>query len=297
MLRLATAVWLLGTLAVAAPPTGRYKNIVDHMETLRARYPHLVSIFSIGTNDDNVEIYAMRISTAPQTVDPNKIGHFMVSTHHGNELAAPLFTMAFIEDLLVRYDSADLWRAGLHDQEFTIIPVLNVSGYNANQRHEHGRDPNRDYPNPCTSSPGGRLKSIARLMDFLKTRIFSGSVTVHGYDGSLTFPWGMHADDYHTQDHNEYTSIFQKAAAFNGYRVGTAADVVYPANGCYEDWVYWKHGMWSLLLELRNGSAKDIKDTVPAIAAFYDQLRASPSNKNQFLGNCLRSPGPDLRVE
>ncbi len=160
-----------------------------------------------------------------------------------------------------------------------------------------GQDPNRDYANPCLSTPGGKLKSIRQIQAFMKTRIFTGSVTVHGYDGSLTYPWGIYADNYETKDNNQYKSIFQKAAALNGYRTGTASDVVYPANGCYEDYAYWKHGMWSLLLELESGSPTDIADTVLAIHSFYDQLDASPSTQNQFEAKCTAGFLPDLRME
>lgn len=290
---LLVACLVLSTMAFGASPTGRYKTIVDQMTALEAKYPSLVKVFSIGTNDDGVDIFAFRISRSPQAVDGFKVGHLMVSTHHGNESATPLFTMKFVNNLVARYGN----EAALDDIEWTIVPVLNVSGYNANRREEKGQDPNRDYPNPCTAKPGGKLLSIKRVMDLAKSRIFSGSVTVHGYDGSLTYPWGLYTDKTHTEDHNQFDQIFSKAATLNGYRVGTAADIVYPANGCYEDFVYWKYGMWSLLLELASGSDSDINNTAKAIASFYDQLNSSPSDKNQFLGNCTAHRGPDRRVE
>jgi carboxypeptidase T len=293
MKRLLSAGLLAGSLAFGAAPTGRYKTIVDQMNALQSQYSGISHVYSIGQNDDGVDIFAMRVSRSPKVVDGFKVGHLMLSTHHGNELAAPQFTMKFIADLLSRYGN----EPALDTIEWTIVPVLNVSGYNANQRHEKGQDPNRDWPSPCTGAAGGKLKSIKLAMDLAANRIYSGSVTVHGYDGSLTYPWGMYTDNTHTQDHNQFHQIFEKAAKLNGYRVGTAADVVYPANGCYEDYAYWKHGMWSLLLELASGSASDIDSTVKAIAAFYDQLNSSPSDKNQFLGNCSRNQGPDLRVE
>lgn len=286
--------WMVvnGFALATTPPTGRYKTIVDQMQALQAKYPSLTSIFSIGENDDGVEMLAMRISRSPKLADGFKVGHLMVATHHGNESAAPVFAMRFIADLLARYGTDQT----LDDKEYTIVPVLNVSGYNNNRREEKGSDPNRDYAGPCTPHTTG-LKSIRNVIDLAKSRLFSGSVTVHGYAASLTYPWGLYTDNTHTQDHNQFEQISRKAAQMNGYSVGTAADVVYPANGCYEDYVYWKHGMWSLLLELASGSETDLKGTVKAIASFYDQLNASPSDKNTFLGKCTSHRGPDLRVE
>lgn len=281
----------------ANPPTGKYKKIVDALQALQQENASVSHIFSIGQNDEGTELYAIRISATPQVMDPTKIGQLVVSTHHGDETGAPLFTMKFIEDLLNRYQSDEFWKGRLADQEWTVVPVLNVSGYNATSRREYGKDPNRDYPSPCTSHPGGALKSIKTIIDFMATRIFTGTVTVHGYDGSLTYPWGMYLNDYKTLDDNQYRQIFQKAAAVNGYRYGTAAEIVYPANGCYEDYVYHKHGMWSLLLELSSGSESDITATVPAIAKYFELLDSSPSTKNQLTSSCTGDRGPDLRVE
>jgi carboxypeptidase T len=294
-------IWVLGfvlsAVAVSNPPTGRYKDIVDKMNLLQAQYAKFSETFSIGVNDDGVEIFALRVSLTPKLVDPKKVGHIVVSTHHGNELAAPIFTMHFTQKLLERYNSDDIFRGSLAETEWTIIPVLNISGYNAANRNEKGYDPNRDYPGPCISSPGGKLKSIRTLMDHMKTRSYTGSLTVHGYVGALTYPWGMSTSNTHTNDHNAFESITAKAASYNGYRYGTSTDVVYPCEGAYEDYAYWKHGMWSLLLELRNGSDQDIRDTAQAIASYFDQLESSPSTKNQMTGSCTRPIKPDLHNE
>lgn len=295
------SVFFLGIIftnsTFAAEPTGRYKNIVEQMKTLNTKYPQFTSIFSIGDNTEGVEIYAMRVSVTPQSVDTKKIGQLVVSTHHGNESAAPVFTMHFLEELLKRYSSTDLYRGNLADQEWTVIPVLNISGYNANNRHEYGQDPNRDYPGPCIAAQGGKLKSIRRMMDFMQTRTFAGSLTVHGYAGALTYPWGVSTNNTHTHDHNAFEKITAKAAKLNGYRYGTSTDIVYPCDGAYEDYAYYKFGMWSLLLELESGSANDIRTTSEAIMAYFDQLESSPSVKNQMTGQCNRNRMPDLRNE
>jgi len=292
-------VLLASTLTAATPPSGKYKVIVDKMQALQSQYPAYSSIFSIGQNDDGTEILAMRISLTPQVADANKVGHLVVATHHGNEGACPPFTAHFAEQLLKKYTSSEVFRGNLADTEWTLIPVLNVTGYNSNNRNEYGRDPNRDYPGPCNTLPGGKLKSIRLLMEHLNTRVYSGSLTVHGYVGSFTYPWGVDADDVHTHDHNQFDQITAKAAAINGYRYGTSTDIVYPADNTYEDYAYWKHGMWSLLLEMRNGSQSDIESTATASFAYFDALESSPSLKHQFTGNCHRGANkrPDLHLE
>lgn len=275
----------------------RYQKIVDRLNTLKGKYPLVSHIFSIGNNDDNVPLYAMRVSLTPTVADPQKIAHLVVGTHHGNELAAPEFAMYFLEQLLAKYSSSDLYRENFPDKEFVIIPVLNVSGYNAANRNEKGRDPNRDYPGPCFSAVGGKLKSIRAIMEHLTTRTYVGSLTVHGYVGALTYPWGVNVSNPQTLDQNAFEKITKKAAELNGYRYGTSTDVVYPVDGAFEDYTYWKHGIWSLLLELRDGSASDIQRTSDAIFTYFDGIDSSPSTKNQLTSACQRAGALDLHNE
>ncbi len=286
------------TLTVfGAPPTGRYKTALDALQKLQQQHPNTSALINIGTNDEGTDIIGLRVSVTPNQVDPRKIGHLLVATHHGNELKATDFALAFTQDLLRRYDSRALYSSRLADIEWTIIPVLNVSGYNVATRHENGHDSNRDYPGPCLSGPGGQVKSIQLMMNFLKSRTFAASVTVHGYIGTLTFPWGVNTTNTHSHDHNAYDRIFAQAASFNSYRYGTSTDLIYSAEGTFEDYVYWKHGIWSLLLELRDGSVSDIKASVPAVQTFFDQVDSSASTKNQMTGTCNKPGYADLRLD
>jgi len=275
----------------------RYQEIVNRLNALKGKYPLITHIFSIGTNDDNVPLYAMRVSLTPTEADPNKVAHLVVGTHHGNELAAPQSTMHLLEKVLEKYSSRALFAEGLDDREFVFIPVLNVSGYNAANRHEKGRDPNRDYAGPCHSATGGKLKSIRALTEHVASRLYTGSITIHGYVGALTYPWGVNVGNPQSLDHNTYDRITRNAAAINGYRHGTSTDIVYPVDGAYEDYVYWKHGIWSLLVELKDGSKDDIEKTSDAMYSFLEALDSSPSTKNQLTSACNRAGTLDLMNE
>lgn len=277
----------LTTLALGAAPTGEYKKMVDWMQKLVSEHSGSVSLFSIGTNDEGTELYGIRISVNPTVVDASKIGHLVVGTHHGNETKAPVFVMRLAESLIERYEGRERWKGRLPETEWHIVPVLNVSGFNKSQRAEYGVDPNRDYPDVCTGEPGGKLKSILAIRNYMTSRVFTGTVTVHGYVGAITYPWGMNVANTHTLDHNQYEKITATAASINHYLHGTSTDVVYAASGTYEDYVYLQHGMWSLLLELLDGSDADIALTVPAIESFFDQLDSSPSQQHSLNTHCL----------
>jgi hypothetical protein len=294
---------LLFSAFVSAPAlaVSNYDKIVTQMRALETQYPAYAKVYSIGQNDDGIDILAMRVSVTPDKLDTAKVGHLVVGTHHGNEIYAPAFTMFFLRDLIQRY-AATPTADSLKTREYTIVPVLNIDGYNHDTREEHNVDPNRDYPSPCLTQQGGSLKSIRLAMGLFDVRSYVGTVTVHGYDGSLSYPWGIEADSYTSKDQDKFAAMFEKAVEHNHYRAGTSGDMIYPANGTFEDWTYWKHGAWSMLIELRDGAPDDIADTTRAVATYFDELDSSPltsvpSDANQFLAQCERRHNARPRLE
>lgn len=295
MQKLLFVVALVASVGRAAET--RYDRITAELRSLEAQASHVARVVSIGNNDDGVPILALRVSLQPELSNPLKIAHLIVGTHHGNEVAAATTAMAFARALVAKFQSASVFRDGLVETEWLVIPVLNISGYNRGTRHERGIDPNRDYPSPCVADPGGRLKSTTLLRRLFDARTWVGTITVHGYIGTLTFPWGVNVSDTRTHDHNAFERVTAKAARVNGYRYGTSTEIVYPADGTYEDWAYWRHGTWSLLVELRDGSPSDIARTVDAMFTWFDELDRAPSTLHSLEAECKRAGALDLGIE
>lgn len=291
-------VFILACLTTQIYALTNYDSIKDKFDKLQKKYTSYSSTFTIGKNDDGMEIIALRISTTPNRIDLKKIGQLLVATHHGNEQKTPDLALRFSEELLKKYSSNELYQNNLTDTEWTIIPVLNIPGYNSNVREEKGQDPNRDYPGPCKIDKKTYLKSIQTMINFLDARSFTGTVTVHGYIGSMTYPWGINVSNSHSLDHNEFERITKKAASINGYQHGTSTDIVYPCDGSFEDYTYYKRGSWSLLLELKSGNKNDIEDSTQALLTYFFEMNSSPSVKNQLASSCLRGTHLlDLRNE
>ncbi len=282
--------------AIARGETTAYDRVVQEMSDLETRNPDLVSTFSIGNNNSGVPILALRISTQPATIDPLKIGHLIVATHHGDERHAPILAMHIAQSLVVQYRAQRMLQGRLPDTEWTILPVLNISGYNANTRNEYRQDSNRDYPGPCNSG-GMTLGSIQSLSRLLQSRNYTATATIHGYLGTLTYPWGFATSKTVTLDDGKYETLLRNATQFNRYPYGRSGDLVYPAFGTYEDWVYWKHGVWSILVELKTGSVLDLVDTTDTLLTFFEQVDSSPSAQNIHQGNCLWNYAEDLHLE
>jgi carboxypeptidase T len=259
-------VALTGVQAIAAD----YDRILAKLTEISKR-PN-TALFALGKNDQGQDIVGVIIGDAATA----KVKHLVVGTHHGNERAAAEVPLHFADQVLTNFDPAVL---------YYVIPVLNISGYNANRRQETGpdqqtHDANRDYEDACMVKQDFVLKSTHLIADFMDKEDIVSAVSVHGYVGTFTFPWGMHVDSFKTLDHSLLVDWAKKAAKVNGYRTGTHGDIVYPAEGSFEDYAYFKHGIWSFLMEIRSPSS-DLKKDALSLVEFF---KNSPSERSRNQG-------------
>ncbi|MCO4753301.1 MAG: hypothetical protein KC478_02410 [Bacteriovoracaceae bacterium] len=239
--------------------------------------------FILGLNDQGQKIKGVKFIGKGE--DKDKVSHLVVAAHHGNETKSVELALQFI-DYLRTTNGKDFNNIDLY-----VIPVLNIGGYDREDRHERdsknkSHDPNRDYPDPCIVKKNFKLKSTELLASFVRARNITGAITVHGYYGSLTYPWGIYTDNYETLDHKVFEKKAKDAVLENNYIVGTHADILYPAGGAFEDWAYFELGVWSLLVELEDTPkyADDIKMLVSSIQSFPSKR----SRDHRHTGSCER---------
>lgn len=238
-----------------------------------------ISKFSLGENDEGTIL-----SGYVYEADGNlkKTNHLVVATHHGNEVLSAELAYEFIKDLSLKKGRV------FKNKRIYIIPVLNRTGFNKESREEvaNGKsfDPNRDYPDPCISKKDFNLKSTSLLADFVDKKEIIGAITIHGYYGSLTYPWGIYTDNYRSLDHEVFELKAQKAVSQNNYITGTHADILYPAGGAFEDWAYYKYGIWSLLVELEN--SPNFSDDIEMLYSSIKSFPAARSADHRHLGSC-----------
>jgi carboxypeptidase T len=253
-----------------------YDKIVSRLKELDG-LPH-TTLFSLGKNDQGMDILGIVIGDASRATQK----YVVVGTHHGNEKASALVPLLFAEETL---------KTLKNDEAYFIIPVLNISGYNRSRREETGpnnknHDPNRDYEDACTVKEDFKLKSTKLLADLMEREDIVTAVTIHGYIGTFTFPWGTNAKDYETLDHAFLEDWAKKSVSVNKYQTGTHGGAIYPAAGAFEDWAYYKHGVWSYLLEIKSPYS-DLKKDALALVEFF---KHSPTERSRHLGqkvNCV----------
>lgn len=284
------AVFYIASQAAQATP---YDNALARLDKLVAAHPDLVTLMDIGVNDQGVPIRGVKIEdpSAPVAVKPR---HLVVGTHHGNEQLSADVAQSFAERLVAALEDSN---APMHDQlagnVYFVIPVLNVSGYNASRREETSKrggtlDSNRDYPDPCTKDQPFQLASTRELADFVAREDIVAAVTIHGYIGTFTYPWGIFTTNTHTLDDAAFKAMSQQVIAVNRYTTGTHADAIYPTAGAFEDWAYFEHGVWVMLLEIAN--RPNITRDADSLLKYFAIAPAMRSEQHGHLGRCENVP-------
>lgn len=255
------------------PTLDEYEATFDDMHL---QYPDLITQKeSIGTTWEGRPIWVMRMSAAP---NPENVPEVLYTgLHHAREPQSAAGLLYFMYYLLENYGIDPEATALLENRALYFIPILNPDGYRYNQTiapnggglwrknrrpipgtSEFGVDLNRNYSymwncagptTSCTASSqtyaGPHAFSEAEtqaLREWLGTREIRATYNYHSFGNYWLHPFGYappHEDsDVYTVDHALYTDLSVEITQFNNYTYGLAGQVLYPARGTSDDWMY-----------------------------------------------------------
>lgn len=270
-----------------------YQKVLKTLDRLHSLAPQRTKIFDLGKNDQGKTIFGMSVYP-PKKREGEFAEALVVAAHHGNEQGSVDVALTILKRL-IENNSSKIQNKIIH-----VVPVLNISGFNNGMRQEKSEilkttlDPNRDYPDTCAPQKKSfQLRSTALLAQFMSARKrISSAVTIHGYIGTFTFPWGNYLKNTESKDHQFYEELLSFSAKENGYRIGTHADVIYPAEGAFEDWTYSQWGIWTSLLELDNNYDRD-RDSSAVIKYIYYSPNLRSAKKQEVIParDCLKVRG------
>lgn len=212
----------------------------------------------------------------------------VVATHHGNEYGSTAVAMGAAESFA---------KNPIVGHTVYVVPVLNITGYNDNNRYENLTtgvlDQNRDYPGPCITTTPFRSKATKALADFIDKKNIVSSATLHTYWPAVLYPWGFSTNDVTTSYESTFINLVKAAVVESGYAVGNSKELLYAADGAFEDYAFWKHGIWSLLFEMgdtHSPSQSDMKDmvatNVPGLRRFLENAPKERAANHAFTGKC-----------
>ncbi|MGE0634094.1 MAG: M14 family metallopeptidase [Pseudobdellovibrionaceae bacterium] len=282
MKKLGLFILLISTQVFAGPMVGRkYQSVVETMQNLERTYPQNVEMFELGVSDSGKSIVGIKVGNGA-------ISNLLVATHHGNEYGSTEVAIGFAESVAAE---------PIQGQTLYIIPVLNIVGYDSRNRHESSttgwHDANRDYPGPCGTDGPHNLKSTKMLAEFVDKMGIVASATIHTSWPAVVYPWGISTNDIDTP----YTDIFKvmanNAVYVSKYTAGNSTAVIYPADGTFEDYAFWKHGVWSMLFEVgysHSPNQKAVEELVrvntPGLRKMFAEAPSQRAADHEFRGHC-----------
>jgi carboxypeptidase T len=268
---------IIALFMLQAPSAANYDNVIHQLNQIAANHSAQAQVVTIGVNDQGTPIKALKVGNG-------EVASLVVATHHGNEYGSTAVALGFAQSIAAR---------PIQGQTVYIVPVLNVTGYNRGNRYEGGVDPNRDYPSPCKTDKAFRLKSTSALAQFIDEKNIQISATLHTYWPAVVYPWGISTTDLSTPYDDVYKKLVADATVESRYQTGNNTQILYAADGTFEDYAYWKHGIWSLLFELgfsHNPDPTAIKNMVdvntPGLRRFLENSPKTRVTAHGFSGRC-----------
>jgi len=265
-----------------------YKTVAeinDHIDTLVAARPDLVTKFHIGDSIEGRPVYGLTI-TSPAGSD--KPALLLNGTQHAREWIAPMTVIYLADRLVESYDTDPQIQALLDETAFYIIPVANPDGYaytwttdrmwRKNRRDNgdgtYGVDLNRNWatgwggPGSSDDPSSGVYRGTApfsepetaNLRDFVQAHPdIVAHVDFHSFAQLILYPFGY---DYVVPPEPDLTfyetlSALLAEVIFDVHAatyVGEPAHTFYLASGIMTDWVYDEAGIHSWAIELRPDS-------------------------------------------
>lgn len=278
---IALACAFLNNTAEAAT-NRKYPEVKAFLGRLVTENPTTTSLISLGVSDSREEILGVKVGNGP-------VKNLVVATHHGNEYGSAELALGFAESIA---------KQPIAGQTLYVIPVLNITGYNSRSREEkaaNGRsyDPNRNYPGACGTEGPFTLKSTQALAGFVEKEGIVSSATLHTFFPAVVYPWGLSTRDLSTAYPEIFTKMVNDATSISHYAVGNSSDVIYPADGTYEDYAFDKHGIWSILFEVGRSHSPDesaiqdmIRTNVPGMRTMFENAPKARAANHKFAGRC-----------
>jgi hypothetical protein len=256
-----------------------YKEMLDILDTMAARYPQLISKRNVIEGFTTVKgnsIFYVTLSDSIISDQSQKPKVLYTALHHArepNSLSQMLFYMWY---LLENYGKDPIVDRILQKTELYFVPCINPDGYIQNQSTNpngggmwrknlwadgsgnlKGVDLNRNYGyfwgnDNAGSSSNPNSQTFRGLSAFSEPETqairqlclkvpFAIAINYHTFGNNLIHPWGY--NDQSTDEDVLFKGMGRVVNRENQFLMGTATETVgYKVNGVSDDWMYGDRG-------------------------------------------------------
>lgn len=262
-------------------------NAVGHtLASLAKTYPHLAKTFEFGRSVENTAILGIEISSGENT-EQKPVAVFN-ALHHGRELMSTEILMHMVETLLKGYQIDESITHWLNSYRIVVVPQVNPDGHavvhrgypwwrknTAGDAVMYGVDLNRNYPtlwNTCKGSSGVKsddtyrgqhaasepeTKAMLKLFETYRPVV---NISYHTFAEAILYPFGCKQNEnpsqnlFHEIGSQMRAQIINDDGIPNTYKLGSAPEILYNADGGDNDSHWQQFGTFSFAVEA--GSAK-----------------------------------------
>lgn len=282
----------------------RYYNpakVEQRLKDLHAKYPTLTSLEQIGTSAQGRAIWALLISTTPQSKNPDyymKPSILMDGLHHAREIMTPEVVMDVAETFL--QNPTPEYQNLLSHWNVWLVPLLNVDGSNVvwtenswwrkNVRMVRnsleGVDVNRNYAyrwGACDGSSGDQssetyrgpsanseaeTQALEKLAEVIRPTAY---LSYHSYSEFVLYPYGCQNDvtgeaQLHDKIGHELANLLPSDSNDKSfYTPGTPWQILYGVDGDSMSYMYSEYGATSFTFEINKEFQPDYSLRQPTV--------------------------------
>ncbi|MFO7650311.1 MAG: M14 family zinc carboxypeptidase [bacterium] len=240
-----------------------YAQACSILAALRAAYPAITHVETLGLSAGNNAIPAILVSNAPAAAPVCRA----IGAHHGNEKMSTEICLSFAQYLCDNYATNSQVRALVDTRRFWIVPILNPDGHIANARtNANGVDINRDYGYEWELTSRNFSQPEPRALRALSEREYPTSeYEFHTTAAYVNYLWDNHealppdstwivklAVQY---AESTYGSRTTQLDTINGYRW-------YEVHGSCQDYMFGVYGCQSVTIETALPSTRPRIDSI-----------------------------------
>ena len=259
-----------------------YKEIIAVLDDLKARFPDIIELSSVGLTVEGRDIPMIRITHAKNRSSEYFVpGILFVGSHHAREHLSTEIPLLLAKHLAENYKTNTNIQRLVNSRDIYIIPALNVDGklYDIKGRKYKrwrknrslndgssaiGVDLNRNYdyqwgtggssksmysnvymgPAPFSEPETTAIKSLIENKPNIRILL-----SYHTYSELILYPWGGSYDHVGGVDQQIFEKMAQDMSKWNNYTPQKASDM-YIASGDTCDWAYGVHNVYCFTFEL-----------------------------------------------
>ncbi|CAN7937583.1 unnamed protein product [Ixodes hexagonus] len=176
-----------------------FQELVEILENLTHKYPHLTRLFSIGKSVEHRELYVLEISDNPGVHEPGEPEFKYVGNIHGNEVVGREMLLLLARLLCEQYGRSQRLTSLVNNTRIFIMPSMNPDGYERShvgdrsstlgRFNAHDKDLNRDFPDQYQKEESAPQPETAAMMRFVLARPVVLSASLHGGALVANYPY------------------------------------------------------------------------------------------------------------